>query len=402
VSAGTDVVVVGAGVIGLAVAWRLARDGAGVRLLDASGSRGASWVAAGMLAPGSEAEPAAPDLLRLHRAALARFRAAAPQLEADAGTAIGLRSHPTLLVARDADDWAALRRHAAHREALGVRLQPLTAAERREREPFLAPDLRGALLVADDVSVDNRRYLAALLAALARHGVEREPARARALRWAGGRVAGVRTAEAELAADVVVLATGSRPEGLAGWPEGLVVPVRPVKGQILRLGRGPGEGRPEPPLRQTIRALVHGAEVYLVPRDTGEVVVGATVEEQGHDTTVTAGAVLDLLRDACAVVPRLRELALVECAAGSRPGTPDNGPLVGPTGTPGLVLATGHHRNGVLLSALTADAVLAAVHGRAPGPEWRPFAPDRFSRRTGQAVDPDGRLQTAIQQGSAG
>jgi glycine oxidase len=132
-------------------------------------------------------------------------------------------------------------------------------------------------------------------------------------------------------------------------------------------------------IRRTVRALVRGREVYLVPREDGEIVVGATMEERGADTTTTVAAVQDLLADACEVVPGVRELALVECAAGLRPGTPDNGPLVGATRTPGLVLATGHHRNGMLLSALTADAVLGAVRGERAAAEWRPFDPERFS-----------------------
>jgi glycine oxidase len=377
---GSDVLVVGGGVIGLCAGWRLARDGAVVRLLDDSGSRGASWTAAGMLAPVSEAAYGEEDLLRLNLAALARFPEVAAEIEADTGHGVGLRRTGTLLVARDADDGVALRRLAAFCDSLGLPTETLTVAERRRQEPALSPAVRGAILVPDDLSVDNRCYVRALVAAQAKVGVDVVIEAARGLLRAGRRVVGVRTAQREFCADHVVLAAGSRTAELDGLPRELDLPIRPVKGQILRLRPEPTARRTVPPIRRTIRALVHGAEVYLVPRDSGEVVVGATVEERGGDRSVTVGAVHDLLRDACEVVPGLRELVLAECQAGSRPGTPDNGPVVGPSGTPGLIVATGHHRNGILLSALTADAVLAAVRGRSLAPEWLAFPPRRFTQ----------------------
>jgi glycine oxidase len=379
VDAAERVLVVGGGVIGLSAAWRLARAGHRVEVLDASGSRGASWVAAGMLAPVSEAAFGEEALLRLNLAALERFPHAAAEIERDARQDAGLHREGSLLVAADADDWAALSRASAFRASLGLTAETLTASRRRRLEPFLSPGVRGAILVPGDLSVDNRRYLTALAAAASAAGVQRRAGCARSLLWADGHVTGVRTGDADLLAGTVVLAAGSRTGEIGGLPAGLLVPVRPVKGQLLRLGPSPVPGYSGAPIRHTIRALVRGSEVYLAPRSTGEVVVGATMEEQGHDTTVTAGAVHDLLRDACEVVPALRELALAECLAGSRPGTPDNGPLVGPTGTPGLVLATGHYRNGILLSALTGDAVLAAVTGRPLAPEWSPFTPSRFT-----------------------
>lgn len=375
-----DVVVVGGGVIGLVVAWRLARDGLSVRLVDAGDPGSASRAAAGMLAPVSEAAYGEEELLALNRAALARFPEVVAEIEADSGLPVGLRGGGTLLIARDGDDWAALSRLSQFRDSLGLPSQRLSSAQRRRCEPFLSAEVRGAVLVPEELSVDNRCYLRSLRAAAARHHVEVVNAVAHGLTWACGRVVGVRTAEGDLPAGTVVLAAGSRTGDLDGLPPCLVLPVRPVKGQVLRLAPAP-TGRLEGPLlRHTVRALVHGSHVYLVPRDNGEIVVGATSEEQGHDTTVTVGAVHDLLRDACEVLPGLAELQLRECSAGSRPGTPDNGPLVGPAGVPGLVVATGHHRNGVLLSALTADAVRAAVRAEPLAPEWHGFDPQRFSR----------------------
>jgi glycine oxidase len=174
---------------------------------------------------------------------------------------------------------------------------------------------------------------------------------------------------------VVLVAAGCWSGSIPGLPPGVVPPVRPVKGQILRLA---GEAR-RTLLQRSVRGLVQGTSVYLVPRADGTVVIGATVEERGFDTTVTAGAVYELLRDARRVVPGITEFELVEARAGLRPGSPDNAPIVGPSSIAGLLLATGHHRNGILLAPLTADAVAALVTGEAPPPEMAAFTPARFA-----------------------
>ena len=171
------------------------------------------------------------------------------------------------------------------------------------------------------------------------------------------------------------MAAGCWSSAVAGLPAELRAAVRPVKGQLLRL-RHP-DGMP-PVISHTIRATVRGADVYLVPRADGEVVVGATQEERGPDRTVTAGAVHDLLHDAMSVLPVTSELILAETCAGLRPGTPDNGPIVGGFGAGGLLLATGHYRNGILMSPVTADAIVACLTGQPPAAQWEPFTPERF------------------------
>jgi glycine oxidase len=203
----------------------------------------------------------------------------------------------------------------------------------------------------------------------------------------GDRVRGVRLADGgDIGSDRVVAAAGCWTSAITGVPAPVRAAVRPVKGQLLRL-RHPA-GMP-PVITHTIRATVRGADVYLVPRADGEVVVGATSEERGPDRTVTAGAVHDLLRDAMSVLPVTSELELAETCAGLRPGTPDNGPLVGPaaggadgSGPDGLLLATGHYRNGILMSPVTADAIVAHLTGQPAAPEWKPFAPGRFAAGT--------------------
>jgi glycine oxidase len=385
-----DVVVAGGGVIGTAIAWRAARAGLGVVLVDPERGDAASLVAAGMLAPVSEALFGEGALLRVNLLAVARFGSFAAELEDATGRQVGLRREGTLAVAYDPGDYAALARLTAFRRSAGLDAEELDSRACRKLESFLAPDVHGGVLFAGDWSVDNRRYAAALRAAAAGAGVRVVRDRVTEVLTrdggAGGRVAGVRLADgADISADRVVVAAGCWTGTIAGVPAPAGAAVRPVKGQLLRL-RHP-DGMP-PVITHTIRATVRGADVYLVPRADGEVVVGATSEERGPDRTVTAGAVHDLLRDAMSVLPVTSELELAETCAGLRPGTPDNGPVVGEaggsggSGPDGLLLATGHYRNGILMSPVTADAIVARLAGQAAAPEWEPFAPGRFAAST--------------------
>ncbi|MFG3440523.1 glycine oxidase ThiO [Nonomuraea sp. NPDC047897] len=347
--------VVGGGIVGLTIAWRLSRAGRAVTVVDPAPGTGASHAAAGMLAPVSEVTYTEEPLLRLGVASLRRWPSFAAELAADAGldasTARGgvdLRADGTLDVAFGADDLAALGELADFMEKLGLPVERLTGRECRRLEPMLAPSVRGGLLAPGDAWVDPRRVTAALLAALDRRGVPLVRARVSGLLREGGAVRGVSLdrAPGELRGDGVVLAAGAWSAELAD------VEVRPVKGQIMRLRS------PEPLLRRCVRGTVHGAHVYLVPRGDGELVVGATQEELGFDTRVTAGGLYELLRDARELVPGVTELEVADVVAGLRPGTPDNVPYIGPSGTPGLTLATGHHRGGVLLAPLTAAVLL--------------------------------------------
>lgn len=370
-----DALLVGGGAIGLAAAYRLARLGYAVRVVDASGGRNASWAAAGMLAPVSEAAFGEEELTRLNLAAVPAFQQLAAELQDRTGQPVGLRTEGTLAVAFNADDRAALDRLTDFRAGLGLSTERLSGAAARALEPYLAAGVRGGVLSAEDLSVDNRRYLAVLRNAAEAAGVHLVCAEVSSLLWDsnGGRVSGVRTATgAGLYADTVVLCAGAATGGL------LPVPVQPVKGQILRLAVPARLRAAGPVLTRTVRGIVRGSEIYLVPRSDGEVVVGATSEQQGHDTGVTAGGVYELLRNAYELLPISSEFDFVEARAGSRPGTPDNGPILGKV-CDGLVLATGHYRNGILLSALTADAVAALVSGEPVVPVWRPFGHDRFA-----------------------
>ena len=368
-----DVVVVGGGAIGLAVAWRAAQAGMAVTVVDQAPGRGASWAAAGMLAPVTEVHYGERQLLALNLAAAARWPSFAAELEEAAGQPVGYRPGGTLAVARDADDNAALEDLYQFQLRCGLEVERLRSRECRQLEPGLAPSIRGGVLAAGDHQVDNRALVLALVVACERAGVRLVEGRVAELAVEGGRVTGVVLAASgeRLAAGTVVLAAGCWSGGIGGLAAEALPPVRPVKGQLLYL-RGPAD---QPLCSRNVRGL----EVYVVPRGDGRVVVGATVEEQGFDTTVTAGAVHDLLRAALELLPEVAELELAETVVGLRPGSPDNAPMLGPAGPDGLVVATGHYRNGILLTPVTADAIAELLaSGRVPE-LIAPFGPERFA-----------------------
>lgn len=358
-----ELTVIGAGVVGLACAWRAARAGWRVTVLDPAPASGASWVAGGMLAPVTEAWPGEERLLDLGVESLRRW----PGFAAELGPC-GLRTEGTVVAATGTGDRAELDALAGHLAGLGRDVERLSGRELRRLEPAIGPEVRGGLSVPGDLAVDNRVLLDALRRAADRAGVRFVTAAAHAVEDDGERVTGVRLAPGGtglattvLPATTVLVAAGAYSGTLHPALDGL---VRPVKGEILRLAHRPGAF---PPPQRTVRALVDGRPVYLVPRDGGGLVLGATQSETGFDTEVTVGGVRDLLRDAERVLPGIAEYALVESAAGLRPGTPDNRPLIGAPGPSGLLVATGHGRNGMLLAPLTADAVLGLLRGE-PGP----------------------------------
>ncbi|MEV7119110.1 glycine oxidase ThiO [Kitasatospora griseola] len=377
----TDVLVIGGGIIGLGVAWRTAQRGLSVAVVDPSPGGGAAQVAAGMLAPVTELQYGEEPLLRLGVASNERYGAFAAELTELTGLDTGYRRTGTLAVALDSDDREELRELHAFHGRLGLESQWLTGRECRRLEPMLAPGVRGGLHVAEDHQVDGRRLAAALVAACKLLGVAFHRTQAAELLVDrdgadGDRAIGVRLLTGEqLTAGRTVLAAGSRSHLLPGLPDGVLPAIRPVKGQVVRL-RIPKLYAPF--LSRNVRAVVRGQHLYLVPRADGELVIGATTEEMGHDTTVTAGGVYELLRDAHELVPGITELPLVETGAGLRPGSPDNAPLLGPTALSGLAAATGHYRNGVLLTPVTADLLADYLATGELSPLAADFTPDRF------------------------
>jgi glycine oxidase len=360
-TATSDVVIAGGGLIGAGIGWRAVHRGLSVRLVDPEPGAGASHAAGGMLAPVTEATYGEERLLRLGQESLRRYPSFVAELEAATGLPVGLRTTGTLLVGFDADDMRALDDlHRYHRE-LGLPAQRLTPGEARRFEPGLTPRLRGAVHAASDYSVDGRAVHEALLAALPPDTLVRS--RVTGVAVQNGRAVGVTLDDGSvLRGQTVVLALGAASGDLPGAPP---LAVRPVGGQILRARAfragesvGGGDTDREPVLQQTVRALIRGRSVYLVPLGSDGVIIGATSEEKGWRSRVTVGGVGDLLRDATEVVPGLAEAELTETLVRFRPGTPDNAPILGPTALPGLVAATGHYRNGVLLTPVTADAIV--------------------------------------------
>ncbi|MGC4984530.1 glycine oxidase ThiO [Streptomyces sp. DT193] len=372
----SDVLVVGGGIIGLVTAWRAARRGFTTALVDPEPGGGAAQVAAGMLAAVTELHFGEETLLGLNLASARRYPDFAAELTEASGQDLGYRRSGTLAVALDADDRAHLRELHALQVRSGLESEWLSGRECRRLEPMLAPGVRGGLRVDGDHQIDPRRLAAALVTACERAGVVMHRTWAERLTVVRERATGIVAADGTgLGAGQVVLAGGSLSGRLAGVPDDVVPPVRPVKGQVLRLTV---PGRYAPFLHRTVRAVVRGSHVYLVPRENGELVVGATSEELGWDTTVTAGGVYELLRDAHELVPGITELPLTETRAGLRPCSPDNAPLLGPSALDGLLLATGHHRNGVLLTPVTGDVMAHVLTtGELPA-EARPFTPLRF------------------------
>ncbi|WP_432955648.1 glycine oxidase ThiO [Micromonospora haikouensis] len=362
-----DVAVVGGGAVGLAVAWRCAARGLRVTVHDPAPGAGASRVAAGMLSPVAEAYFGERELTGLLVASAARWPAFAAELTAASGVDLGYRTEGTLVVGLTGDDLAEAQRLWSYQRDLGLPISPLRPSELRDREPALATRVRGGAVAPGDHQVDPRRLVTALRTAAERAGATLVTGAVRAL--------------SDLDARVTVVAAGCGAAALTG------LPVRPVKGQILRL-RAPDGGPPG--FRHVVRGYADGEPVYLVPRENGEVVVGATVEERA-DTDVTAGAVLRLLRAAVDLVPELAEYELVEATAGLRPGTPDNAPIIGPLpGRPGVLVATGHHRHGIVLTPVTADLVTELVVAEPTAsatadPLLAPCTPERFAgqRRPG-------------------
>lgn len=367
-----SVAVIGGGVSGLGIGWRLAQAGCGVDIFDSGAiGRGASHAAAGMLAAGVETEPGELDLLRLNRLSQRRWPDFARELEDAAGRDVGYRADGTIVVALTRDDERRLRFIHDYHTRAGIEVSWLRGGEVREKEPYLNPRIPAAVWSPDDHQVDNRKLTAALAQAAVRAGVRLHPfSPVSDIVVEDDSVQGIRIDGEVAQADTVVLAAGAWSRTIGGLTPAALPPVRPVKGQMLALQMDPAA-----PL---LRHVLWAPGIYLVPRDDGRLLIGATVEEKGFDESITAGGIYALLDAAWRALPGIEELPIVETWVGFRPGSRDDAPILGPGPVQGLVYATGHHRNGILLAPLTADLVSDYVLTGTLDPALAPFRLARF------------------------
>ena len=371
-SSTTKVAIIGGGVIGLSIGWRLARAGLAVSIFERGRTgRGASWAAAGMLAAGSEVEPGESVLFGLLRRSQEMWPRFAVEIAAASGIDVGLRQEGTLSVALNADELGRLRQTYALQQSLGVAAHWIGRDEALALEPCLNPRLTGAILVAGDHQVDNRILVDALKLCFTRAGgVLHEEIGDVTVKVADGVATGIAAGAVVYESDVVIVAAGAWSALVPGLPAVARPPVRPVKGQMLKLAMDPAA-----PL---ITRTLWTQKAYIVPRLDGALLVGATTEERGFDTTLTAGGMLSLLESVWRVLPGVEELPLIESWAGFRPGSRDDAPILGATGIDGLILATGHHRNGILLTPITADTIAELVLTGRTDPAIAAFSLARF------------------------
>jgi glycine oxidase len=367
-----SVAIIGAGVVGLGIAWRIAGRAAVTVFDRGKAGSGASHAAAGMLAACCEAEPGEEALIALGRESQARWPAFAEELLRVSGIDVELRREGILHLALTADDQAEIAQRLEFQRQLDLPLEWLSAAATRAREPHLAGKIAGALFSPEDHQVDNRKLVQALHVAAEVAGAticEHRPVKEIVVQ--GGRAKGVLLQdETVAAADIVVLAAGAWSRGIGGLPPDRQPPVRPLKGQVLTLQMDASA-----PL---ISHVVWAPGAYMVPRRDGRLIVGATVEEKGFDETITAGGVLTLLEAAWRAVPAVEDLPIEEICVGHRPGSRDDAPILGRGPLEGLFYATGHHRNGILLAPVTADAMARLILDDVVEPAIQPFGLERF------------------------
>mgnify|MGYP001446613048 CR=1 FL=1 len=385
------IVIIGGGICGLGVGWHLARSGAGVTVFERGVANGeATWAAAGMLAPQVEAEHGEEALLPLAMESRDLWAEFAGDLQAESGIDVDYRAEGTLVIGLDRDDREYLEHRFEYFKEMGLGVQWLSGYEARQKEPYLARAVTGAIYSPLDHQVDNRKVGDALKAAyLKAGGVLHEHTEVEEILIRNGRVQGVRVNEEEVAAEAVVLAAGAWSRNIPGLPDSIRPPVRPLKGQMVALQMPRGAPLIDHVVWGPGNSIVPA--IYLAPKGDGRLIVGATVEEMGFDTDLTAGGLFELMRSAWEALPGVYDLPVVDSWAGLRPASRDDAPILGPTRVEGLVMATGHHRNGILLSPVTARSVGDYLLTGQVASIIKPFLPDRFdgqSAASGETAEP--------------
>ncbi len=365
------VAIIGGGIIGLGIGWQLTRRGAAVSLFEKNtAGKGASWSAAGMLAPLSEVGFEEEDFLRIGRESLLLFPRFLDELREDTNIEIALDTRGTLIIGLDRDDTERLRRLFDFREHLGLPVKWLSGTGAREIEPLLSPRTSSAIWIPDDHQVDNRALVEALKTGFQKNGgVLHENHPVLGVSVEGDCTTGILSATGEFHADTVVIAAGCWSKQIEGIPKEWLPPVRPVKGQIITLRSDE---------TYALSHVVRAPDAYLLPKGDGRVLLGASEEEMGFDTSITAGPIYRLLERGWEAVPSIYELKIEEIDAGLRPGSRDHDPIVGETPIKGLYYATGHYRHGILLAPITAYELSNMILENTSSELFKPFNPGRF------------------------
>ncbi|MDE0301284.1 MAG: glycine oxidase ThiO [Candidatus Poribacteria bacterium] len=372
-----SVVIIGGGIIGLGIGWQLAKSGCEVTIYERDrAGRAASWAAAGMLAPIAEVHFEERELLELGSASLRLYPEWVRELESDTQMSVGFRQEGTLIVGVDRDDAGLLQHFFDSQRLLGLNAEWLTGAEARDIEPLLSPQITAAISCEDDHQVDNRLMVSALMTAFRiAGGTLSEGTPVSKIEVQNGKARGVRIKDRLHEADVIVLAAGCWSADIEGLPDPIAPPVRPVKGQMMALQMEAGITTQK--VIRTPRAK-YNTNAYLVPKANGRLIVGATSEEMGFDTRLTAGGLFELLRSAWEAVPGIYDLPVLETWAGLRPGSRDNAPILGKTSVENLIMATGHYRNGILLTPVTAREISSLILTGVSTQAIAPFPLSRF------------------------
>ncbi|MEC9258309.1 MAG: glycine oxidase ThiO [Candidatus Poribacteria bacterium] len=366
------VAIIGGGVIGLSIGWQLAKNSLDVTIYDRDwAGQGASWAAAGMLSPRAEVHMQERDLLQLGLVSAELYPEWVDELESDSQTSVDYRTHGTLMVALDRDDQAELEDHYEVQRALDLPVEWLTGVEAREIEPYLSPRITSAVSCKSDVQINNRLMVQALIQAFKKFGGNlRQQTSVRKIEIQNEKAIGIQVQEDFIEADLVILSAGCWSSQIDGLPDWVRPPVRPVKGQMIAL-------RMEtPPILQHV---IYAPDAYLAPKGDGRLLIGATCEEQGFDTKITAGGMFELLRGAWEVLPSIYELPIDETWAGLRPGSRDNAPILGRTQIKNLIMATGHYRQGILLTPVTCREISALIMTGQTSNLIAPFMLERFA-----------------------
>ena len=372
------VIIVGGGVIGLGIGWQLAKAGCAVSIYERDqAGRAASWAAAGMLAPHAEVHFEERALLKLGVQSCRMYPEWVVELETDSQMSVGYRAEGTLIVGVDRDDARELEHLYESQQLLDLKVEWITGTEAREMEPLLSPKITAAIWSRDDHQVDNRAMVNALIEAYRRAGgLLHENTPVEKIEVVNGKAEGIWVKGNLEEADVIVLSAGCWSSDIDGLPKAVQPPVRPVKGQMLALQMEEGIV-----LQKVIRAprAKYPTDVYLVPKDDGRLVIGATNEEMAFDTRLTAGGLFELLRGTWEAVPGIYDLPVLETWTGLRPGSRDNAPILGETSVENLIMATGHYRNGILLTPVTAREIASLILTGEDSETIAPFQLSRFS-----------------------